>query len=217
MELEELKANWKAVNMRLDEMQTQQASLRQVVGQGRVRSAARLLMREPIFELVVGALTAVWMGGFLFDNLAKIAREPWGALPALLIDAWAIFTIWASIRQLVTISGFDYANPILETQRQLAGIRALRVRSTQWMLLLGIPLWMIFPIAAGQALIHYELWRAVSLPWVLANLLFGAVFSGGVVGLARRFRWPIFEKIEAVFAGTEVEKAREILVELGRF
>ena len=217
MELEELKASWKAVNVRLDEMQMQQTNLQNAVGQGRIRSTARLLMREPILELLVGALTAIWMGGFLFDNLAKASHEPWGALPAVLIDACAIFTIWSSIRQLITISGFDYANPILETQRQLAGLRSLRVRSTQWMLLLGIPLWIIFPIVAGQALIGYELWRSVSLPWGLGNLLFGVVFSGTAVVLARRFRWPVFEKIEAVLAGTEIAKAREILDELGRF
>jgi len=215
MELEELKANWNSMNTRLDEVQAQQAVLRQVVGQGRTRSAARLLMREPIFELVVGGLTAAWMGGFLFDNLAKISREPIGAVPAVLVDACAIFTIWASIRQLITISGFDYANPILETQRQLAGLRSLRVRSTQWMLLLGIPLWIVFPIVVGQALIGYELWRSVSLPWVLGNLGFGGVVSGAAILAARR--WPILRKVEAVFAGTEVARAQAMLEELERF
>lgn len=212
MELEELKADWKTMNGRLDAMQ---ATLSQTAG----RRTSRGLMWEPLYELLLGFVTALCAGGFLWDNLAKIGQAPLGALPAVLLDACGIVTIGLSIWQLVTISEIDYANPIVESQRQLTSLRKLRVRATQWMLLLGIPLWIILPIFAGQALIGYDLWRSVSGPWILANLVFGAAFAGAVVFAARNYgdRWPVFGKIEASFAGTEIAKAEVFLDEIARF
>lgn len=219
MELDELKASWKATNDRIDEMQGVQAAMQRIVLEGTTKSAARRLMAEPIFELVAGILTAVWSGGYLWDHMAKVVASPLLGLPMGLVYALSVFTIGLSVRQLLLISGLDYSKPVVETQRSVAAIRSLRVRSTQFLLLVGIPLWVIFPLALGQALIGFELVRAVDPGWIVANLVFGVLVSLGLFLAARKFgeRSTFWQKVNDIFAGTEVVRAQELLTQVKSF
>jgi len=212
MELDELKANWKSVNDRLGRLEEIQA-----VAAGRRKS--NRLRAEPIFELVVAILTVVWCGNFLADHWSKVVAQPVGAIPAVLLDLLGIFQLGLAIRQIAMVSQLDYSGSVLSTQAQLARLKALRVRSTQFAFLVALPLWMVFPIVAGQAVIGFEFYRAVNGPWLVGNLVFGAVASLGLVLAARRFgdRSGFFRFVGNVFAGTEILRAQRELSELDAF
>jgi len=117
------------------------------------------------------------------------------------------------------VSTLDYSKPIIETQRKLAALKSLRVRSTQFSMLIGLPLWTIFPIVACQALFGFEFIRAVNVNWILANLAFGVFVSAGIVLIARKYgeQSPFFQKISGVLAGTEIVQARRFLEEVNSF
>jgi hypothetical protein len=219
MELEDLKAAWKSLDSRVDEMQAAQIAMRQFMRADGARSATGRLLVAPIFELVTSCLTAIWAGDFLADNFANISRAPIYALPAVLLDALAIFTIWLSIRQIMMVSSLDYSHSVIETQRTIARLRTLRVRSTQFMMLMGLPLWIIFPLVAGQAVIGFDLIKEVSLPWILGNLAFGLVASAAIIFAAKRYgpQSLYFQKVNDIFAGSEIVRAQKLLAEVDRF
>lgn len=219
MELENLKEAWTTTNIRLD-------ALQQVVVSDRTTMAGNLLRREPIIELVVAIFAAIWSGGFIADNLAGLLLAPLMAIPGCLIYALSVFTIVISARQLVAISKLDYSNPIIETQKAIAGLRKLRVRSTQFMLLIALPLWLVFPIFALQSVVGFDigqragdkLFAAVG-PWFLANFVFGVVVSAGFILAARKFgeTSPFLTKFNDVLAGDEILRAERILSEVRSF
>jgi len=209
MELDELKANWKSIDLRVTQLERKQT----------LKPAGNRLKLEPIFELIVGALTAVWTGNLLANNFSRILSAPWTAVPALLLDALAIFTISLSIRQLSVISSFDYSGSVVQMQRKVAQMRAMRVRSTRVTFLAGLPLWMIFPTVAGQAIFGIDFVRAVSAPWIFSNVIFGVILVAVIVFTARRsgersrfFRW-----VDNVFAGAAIVEAEARLAEVSEF
>lgn len=218
MELEELKTMWTSANRRMDDLESANRAITQKLAQTQTREAARSLRREPIFELIVAALVALWSGGFLADNLSKIPQLPLGALPGFVIFALAIFTIVLSVRQLVIISELDYSGPVLEAQRRIAALRSIRVRSTQLVILLGIPLWLIFPIFLGQALVGYELVLKMNAAWILGNALVGAVIALAIYLAAKTWgKLPFFQSLTDILAGTEISKAQKLLAEVEAF
>jgi hypothetical protein len=219
MELEELKANWATANRRLDQVQAVQVALAKNELKGRGRSAANRLRVEPIFELAISGMAVLWAGNFLAANFAKVQQWPVAAMPALALYPLAIATIWSSVTQLRISSELDYSEAIVDTQAKIASLKKVRVRSTQAMLLLGIPLWFLFPILLAQAMIRFEIALAVSPQWMLGNLVFGGIFSAGAVWAARR-AGPgsrFFGGINRILAGDAVAEAEKRLREIAEF
>jgi hypothetical protein len=212
MELDDLKMTWATLDARVEKMES--ASMRD---QGK-KEAGRL-RNGPISELVAGGLTVLWMGGFLADNWTKVLETPFGALPSLSLFVLGVFTIWLSVRQLAMISTLDYSGAVVEAQQQIGALKTLRVRSTQFVMLTGLPLWVIFPLVAGQTLIDYNFIYAVNGTWVGANLVFGVILAGGLVLLARKLgqRPGFWQKLNDTLAGTEIQRAERMLVEVERF
>ena len=219
MELDELKSAWSSVNRRLDEMQEQQNALQNMALDAQTKKSANALRREPIFELAVAILTVIWSGNFLWENLAAFQRSPFSALPVGMLHALAIVTIGLSVRQLITIASLDYSQPILDTQVKIASIRSLRVRSTQWLMLIGLPLWVLIPIIAGQAIVGVGFIHAIDKGWLVANLVFGVAAAAAIVYAARRLRdrSSVFQKIDDLIAGTAIAKAQRLLADVQGF
>ena len=62
MELDELKAGWNATNSRLDQVESMQAAMNQMVLGDKTRKTTNGLKIGPIFELVASGLTVLWSG-----------------------------------------------------------------------------------------------------------------------------------------------------------
>lgn len=219
MELDELKSAWSSVNRRLDEMQEQQNALQNMALDAQTNKSANALRREPIFELAVAILTVIWSGNFLWENLAALQRSPFSALPVGMLHALAIVTIGLSVRQLITIASLDYSQPILDTQVKIASLRSLRVRSTQWLFLIGLPLWVLIPSIAGQAIVGVGFIHEIDKGWLVANLVFGVAAAAAIVYAARRLRdrSSVFQKIDDLIAGTAIAKAQRLLADVQGF
>jgi len=219
MELDDLKQAWNTTNQRLDEMQRLQTAMHKMLLQSQTKKGTNKLRIQPSFELATAVITLVWAGNFRAYNIAKVLRSPAEAIPLALLYALAIFTAGLAVRQFAMISALDYSEPIVETQRKIAALKALRVRSTQFGLLAGLPLWVIFPLIAGQAAFGFEFIRAVSVPWIVGNLVFGVVASAAIVLAARRFgeQSRFFRGINNLLAGAEIGEVQRQLAEIGDF
>jgi hypothetical protein len=202
MQLEELQSAWQKTNDRLDALQVHSFALQST-------SSHRRFQAETIWQLAFAIPTVFWSGGFLFDNLERVLKNPMLAIPALLVYALSIASIGGSIWVLVQGSNLDYALPIAETQKRLARIRAFNVRSTRAVMLLGIPLWVVFPILLIQTILGYSWLATFDLTYLIVNILFGIAVSLGTVVAAKRAPQSskLFRTIDDAFAGNAVAAA----------
>lgn len=181
MELDDLKTPWQRMDTRLG-FDVELANFREVK-RGRTRSGLRQMLRLPLFELGSGLLAALCVGSFLSNHFS----EPRFALPAVVLQIAAVLTIVASAWQVARIRRIDYAAPAIAVQRELARLRAMRIRTTQAILLMSPLLWVPLAIVAAKGLFDLDVYRAFGTPWLATNLAFGLAVIPLAIWVARRF------------------------------
>jgi hypothetical protein len=218
MELDDLKSAWRALDRRLDSDRALTVRVFQEQRLDRMRTALRRLGALVWYELGSGVLAALLVGSFLVAHY----DTPRFAVPALVLHAAALFTIIASVRQLAFLGLIDYAAPVVELQRALARLRASRLRTTRWLLLLSPLLWTPLAIVAVQGLFAVDIYNAFGPAWVAWNLGVGLAIIPLGIWLARRYperpdspRWR--RQLADALAGRSLATARERLDEIARF
>jgi hypothetical protein len=219
MNLDDLKAAWTTAQASIESLQAQQAMLQRVVHQQAANQARTRLQRAPIIELILAAIAMLALGGYLAMHVASVREHPLAALPALILLLLSAFVVVVSVAQLRLLARLDYAQSLTATQRALASVRIIRVRSTQLMLLLGLPLWICGPLVLGQWVIGYNFPFAVDRTWLLANIGFGIVAVGAFVVVAKRLRGrsPFWRNVSELAAGEDIDQANRLLGELRQF
>jgi hypothetical protein len=135
-----------------------------------------------LFELISGIPAALLVGSFLADHFDTVRF----AAPAIVLHAVVLLTIMASVRQLLAIGRIDYSAPVVAIQHQLAELRASRVRTTRWLLLLAPLLWTPLAIVGAQGLFGFDVYRVFGPLWVALNLGFGLAALLLAIWIARR-------------------------------
>jgi hypothetical protein len=108
MELDELKAAWRAVDSRIEAGHELNARIFRELKLERTRSALRPLWWLLGTELAIALGATVLLGGFLADHW-HLARF---AVPAIVLDVVAVLTIGSAAAQLRLLSSLDYAQPV---------------------------------------------------------------------------------------------------------
>lgn len=222
MELDEMKQAWQELDQRVTRSEALGSSIRREMKLGEARSMLRHWAWLPSIELGVGIVTALVTGSFLGDSIKLISGEPLGAIPGAVLLLLAIATMTISIRQLTLIGGIDYASPVVTIQQRLLAVRALRIRMTQWNLLLGLPFWPVFVAFAMQCAFGYGSYRLFGLAWIGPIALFGLALMVLLIWVTRRYaaslsRSRILRKLSDEIAGRGLATAVNQLDELARF
>jgi serine/threonine-protein kinase len=218
MELDDLKTAWRELDRRLDRNHALNLRVLKELKLDGTRSALRGLARLLVFELAVSVVAVLLVGSFLADHLG----EPAFAVSAVVLHAVSLFMIVAAARQLAWIDRIDYSASVAAIQRDLARLRASRVRTVRWLLLLSPLLWTPLAIVAAQGLLDVDLYRDFGIAWVAANLAFGAAFIPLAVWIARRCGgWldasPALRRLVDDVAGRSLVRAKDLVDEIARF
>jgi hypothetical protein len=184
----------------------------------RTRTALRRQAGLLLFELICGVVTALLVGSFLAGHIHEVRF----AVPALVLHSAVLFTIVASVRQLAWLGQIDYAAPVVAIQHDLARLRASRLRTTRFLLLLSPLLWTPFAIVAAQGLFGFDLYRGFGPGWIVANLALGVAVIPLTVWLTHRYaeqlgRSPWMERLADDIAGRSLATAKGHLDEIARF
>jgi hypothetical protein len=149
----------------------------------RARGALQRLILGLALEAVIDFAAIVALGSFSYAqrDAAKFA------LPASALDAYMIAIFNAVLRQIAMAFQIDYDGPVAAVQRQIEELRILRLRSTQWILLLAPLAWTPLLIVALKGLWGVDAYKMFGPAFLLANLLFGLAIIPLALGLARRF------------------------------
>lgn len=211
MELEEMKSEWKKLDVRVH-------GLERDTHQKRFRSLVWRTHWAPAWDVALGLGTALVTGGFLGGNWQAVLDRPVGAIPAVLLHLFAVASMALGIQQWVLMGGLDLSAPLVETQRTVEHVRMLRVRGSQWMLAVALPLWVVFLLALLQAIAGYEAYLKAPGFLIAANIAFGAVVVGVSALVARRYgevRW--FQGFLDTLAGKELMAVKRHLAEIEAF
>jgi serine/threonine-protein kinase len=218
MELDDLKTAWRELDQRLERHNALNWRLVQELKRDRTQSALRPLTRLLVYELLSGIVAALLVGAFLGEHF----RDPWYAIPAIVLHVVAVFTIGVAIWQLAWLGRIDYSAPVVAIQHDLAQLGTMRIRTTRWLLLLAPLLWTPLAIVAAQGLFGFDVYQEFGLAWVGANLAFGLAMIPLAIGITRRLagrfagsQW--LEQLTDSIAGRSLAAARERLVEIAHF
>jgi hypothetical protein len=186
MEFDELKTLWQRTDRRLEAMEPALQLGQRLARAGaldRLRRKSRFTYLVLGYEVAFGLAVALLAGSYLGDHFREIRF----AAPAALLHLGAILTLGVAVWQLVALRQIDYGGPVLEIQRRLAELRAVRARANRWLLLSCPLLWALLVVVVPHGLLGLDVYRAFGVAWVGANLLFGLAVLAAVAWASRRF------------------------------
>jgi len=216
MELDDLKTAWRELDRKLDDNRALNLQVFRELKLDKTRSALRQLAAGPLAELLLNGLGLLLLGSFLADHF-ETAKY---AIPALVLHAAVLLLLAADLRQLVRIARIDWAAPVVQIQRDLAELRAARIRTTQLTLLFAPLLWTPLVIVAAKGLLGFDLYL-LGPAYIAWNIAFGlAVIPLGLWAarrLAGRLSPNFLQRLADDVAGRSLATALGHLEEIARF
>jgi len=219
MELDVLKEKWLEQDRKLDVSIRLNRELLVAAKMNRVRSPLRRFSFLMALGAFIGLIVLVIIGGFIHAHWA----EPRFAVPAMVLHVWVIAALAASLGQMAMALRIDYGQPIAAIQKQLAQLRMLRVRVTQWALLTGQVIWWIpFLVVALKGLWNVDAYKVFGIAFLSINLAVGLVMIPLAIEGSRRFgarmgRSPAMQRLMRELAGYNLNAAVEHLATLSEF
>src|SRR5208282_1348231 len=215
LDLEQMKQQWVEHDRKLDE--TIRLN-RQLLSMTNLHGARSTLQQMTAF-LALGAIIwfaiVVALGSFIYANIGTFRF----ALPAALLDVFAIAMLSTNIRLMATARQIDYSQPVTLIQKQLANLRRLRIRITQRALIAGTVVWAPAAIVACRVLLGIETY---SVAWLLTNVAFGLSLIPLSLWVSKKFgdrmtQSPFMQQLMNDIAGRNLTKAQNFLSELSEF
>jgi hypothetical protein len=211
MELDEMKSAWQVLDRRLEQQYALNLQLFKDGKLDKMRRGLQPLVWGQILQLAIGVVFVALAVAFWTSRLHVTHLLVCG----LLVHAYGLLLIVFAARVLYFIQRIDHAAPVLVIQRQLADLRAWRVRvEAPINALLGCFVWI--PVTwMNLAWYGIDPWSPKFMLWAVASSLVGLAGVVLVVWLMRRMGMQ--RKIEDNAAGRSVQKAEAMLDEIARF
>jgi hypothetical protein len=218
MELDDLKERWKEMDRRPDQSVRFDAAFMGALAANKVDTATRRLSRLLTFELAVNVVAAVWLGSFSVRHLT----EPRFLVPGLVLHAGIVALLVTGARQLVATQAVDYGASVIQVQKRLVELHAVRVRSTVWTLVLAPLAWTPLQIVALKGFLGIDAYAALGGFYLLANALFGVGVLGVSLWASRRFSdrmkgSPLIQRLTRDLSGRSLADAISSLASLSGF
>ena len=213
--LDDLKTAWQALDRKLERQHTLALHQSRQAKVANLRGGFRPLVIGQVIQAAIGLMLALFAGSFWFDHIGRPHLMVYG----LVLHAFAVMMMAFGIRDLVLIHSVDYDRPVLAIQKQLAELRAWRLREGFWFAAVGCLIWV-----PGLLIVFYlmgaDLW--VDKPEVVYwNVASGFICLGIAYGMLRWSRRPGQERLAKYLqessVGKSVTRAQEMLAEIERF
>jgi hypothetical protein len=215
VDLDELKQIWTEHDKKLDESIRLNRELLRVTNIKGTRSALQRLIFFHGLEAIAWLAIVMALGNFIYEHIGTL-RFVW---PAAAADLFAIGMFAAMIRQIVAAGQIDYGKRVIAIQKDLEKLQVLRIRTTQWAVLLGIVVWAPFAVVAAKAFLGIDDYSAA---WLWANVIFGLALIPLALWFSKRFsdrmgRSPLIQRLMKDLAGYNLDRAQVFLTQLSEF
>jgi hypothetical protein len=209
MTLDDLKTAWADLDRKLTATQSALHQLHTTHTLDRARSALRPLAWKLVWESSQSVAAVVLLGLYLAGNFAETRFT----LPGLVLLALALVDFAATVWQLVAVRRLDTAAPVVDLQKRLAELRAVRLRVWLGVLFTSPLIWALGVVVLTKA-VGVDVYEAFGWPWVAANFAFGVAFLVVAVVVAHKLvdrfrgsRW--LTKLADDLAGRSLARATE--------
>jgi hypothetical protein len=216
-DLDDLRARWAEQDRKLDASLALNARLLRELAVDRTRVALGRFGLRTGADLAVDALLLLAIGSYV---ASRVGAGQWRfAVPGLALAAFVAWSFGSGVLLATRLGGVDYAARVVAIQKQLEGLRVLRIRHRKWIFLCAPLLWPPLFIV-GLDLIGVDAYVGLGWGYILANVAFGAAAIPLLLGLAR---WPrlartrAFRGLADVLAGQSLARARAQLASLAAF
>jgi len=215
IELDDLKSAWQSLSRNLERQnaltlhQFRQSKLTDV------RTGFPPLVIGQIIQIIGGVFLALCGGSFWFDHLGVTHLMVYG----ISVHLYGLMLIVFAARDLFLIKSFDYAAPVLELQKKIAGLRDWHQRAGLWFAIAGCLIWVPLILMIFHGL-GADVWRrnpAVVGWFVVSGLIcLGVVYA--IVAFSRRPGKETFARSLAdSSSGRSVRRAQSVLEEIAQF
>lgn len=217
-EMDDLQQMWAAYDRKLDTNIRLSRQLLLAANLNRLRTPLRRMAFFVGIEAVIQLAVVMALGSFLFDHIAA----PRYALPAAVLDIFAIAILAIMIRQIALALDVDYGKPIAAIQKQLTELRVLRIRYLQGIFLVSTLIWTPLLIVALKGFWGLDAYQLFGAPYLASNVLLGLAVIPLGIWLAKTFgdrmgRSPVVQRIMRDLAGYNLNAAAGFLASLSQF
>ncbi|MGI8955773.1 MAG: hypothetical protein ACR2II_02520 [Chthoniobacterales bacterium] len=214
-ELDDLKSTWQTLNRNLERQHALAFHQFRENKLTRFRSGFRLLVTGQIIQIICGGLLALLGGSFWVDHLGVAHLMIYG----ISLHLYGVMMIIFAARDLYTIRQFDYAEPVLTLQKQLAELRRWRLRAGLWFGITGCFIWIPIILMIFYCL-GADVWKRNPevVGWFFLSALICLAFVYALIAISRRAgREDLAKKMEDSSAGRSIRRASSVLEEIERF
>jgi hypothetical protein len=179
MELEQLQAQWRLLDQKVDQtLSIQKTLLRQTHLQS-ARRHLHLLAFWPVVDLAFAVVVVILSGSYLGDHWST----PSLALPSAALLIAAIVFVIGNLCQLADVGGIIWDGPIGSIQVAMSRLRRARIRQFKWAVLFSPLVWFCAMCVGSQMLFGVNLIESFDRAWIITNIVFGVLFipCGGAV------------------------------------
>jgi hypothetical protein len=218
MELDELKEKWADYDRKLDESLRLNRQLLKAMKLPRLRSTLQRLALILAMESILWFAGIVALGPFIYRHITLIRF----ALPAAILDLFAIANFAALIAQIASVLQIDYDRPIAVIQKHIEALRMLRIRYIQGSVVGGFVVWVPFVIVVFRGFFGLDAYSLFDTAWLITNVLFGLAIMVLAIWLSKKFSermggHPGIQRFMRNLAGRNLNAARDFLATLSEF
>jgi hypothetical protein len=213
--LDDLKTAWQTLDRKLERQHALSLHQFKETKLAKLRGGLRPLVGGQIIQIVFGLMLTLFSGSFWFDHIGK----PHLMIYGLLLHAYGIMMMVFGIRDLVLIRAVDYGAPVLTIQKQLADLRAWRLRAAVWFAVAGCLIWV-----PGILVLFYFMGADVWMRhpdvvyWNAASSVLCLGIGYGIIWWSRRPGQERFAKsLRESSVGKRITRAQEMAAEIDRF
>ena len=213
--LDDLKIAWQTLDRRLERQHALALQQFKETKLARLRGGFRPLVTAQSIQVIFGVMLALYSGGFWFRHLGTPHLMVYG----LLLHAFALMMIVFASRDLVLINSIDYDAPVLAIQKQIAVLRAWRLKAGVWFAVTGCFMWTPFILVMFYVM-GVDVWvrnpRVVG--WYVASSFLCLGLSYALLVWSRRpGQTRLAKHLQDSSAGRSVTRAQAMLDEIERF
>lgn len=213
MELDDVKAQWQALNAKLDEQAALNLPLLQEARARRTRHGLRPLVWGQAIQIALGALLVLVSGSFWFDH----RQLPHLLITGLVMHLYGLALVVFGVRMQVLLSRLDFGGPVVPLQAELVRLRRFYVLGGLW---IGLPWWVLWIPLLLMAFMGLGVDLYLHAPRLVLIFTGGGIagwlLSLAVILLAQR-RPTLAAKLERAAAGSSLNRAQQALDEIAHF
>jgi hypothetical protein len=217
MELDDFKSAWQEMDRRLAGQAVLTRQLWLMHGADKARRHLRPLWVGQLIQLFAGIVLVLMAVAFWSRHRDSTHLLVYG----IALHVYGLMFIISAARNFFLLGHIDYAAPVVAIQRQLAALRAWRIKvEFPVFATVGCFMWIPMMLILFKVLLGADIWIAAPLV-VWLNIAAGFVCLLIVLAVLAVARRPGFERFAAVVArhggGRSVEEAERAMVEIARF